>query len=38
MTKNDVTAPALRGAELSKYLEGQYNNTRGVLVELGLAK
>jgi putative tricarboxylic transport membrane protein len=38
MTKNDVTAPALRGAELSKYLDGQFNNTRGVLVELGLAK
>lgn len=38
MTKNDVTAPPLRGAELTKYLEGQYNNTRGVLVELGLAK
>jgi putative tricarboxylic transport membrane protein len=38
MTKNDVTAPALRGAELSKYLDGQFNNTRSVLVELGLAK
>ena len=38
MTKNDVTAPSLRGAELTKYLEGQYNNTRGVLIELGLAK
>lgn len=38
MTKNDVSAPQLRGAELVKYLDGQYNNTRGVLVELGLAK
>lgn len=38
MTKNDVTAPPLRGAELAKYLEGQYNNTRSVLMELGLAK
>jgi putative tricarboxylic transport membrane protein len=38
MTKNDVTAPALRGAELSKYLDGQFNNTRSVLVDLGLAK
>jgi len=33
-----VTAPPLRGPELQKYLEGQYNHTRGVLVELGLAK
>jgi putative tricarboxylic transport membrane protein len=38
MSKNDVTAPPLRGTELAKYLEGQFNNTRGVLVELGLAK
>lgn len=38
MTKNDVSAPSLRGAELVKYLDSQYNNTRGVLVELGLAK
>ncbi len=38
MTKNDVTAPPLRGAELAKYLDNQFNNTRGVLVELGLAK
>jgi putative tricarboxylic transport membrane protein len=38
MTKNDVTAPPLRGAELQKYLETQYNHTRSVLVELGLAK
>ncbi len=38
MTKNDVTAPPLRGAELFKYLENQYTHTRGVLVELGLAK
>ena len=38
MSKNDVSAPPLRGAELNKYLESQYNNTRGVLVELGLAK
>jgi putative tricarboxylic transport membrane protein len=37
MTKNDVTAPALRGAELQKYLEGQYSHTRSVLVDLGLA-
>src|SRR5688572_6624605 len=38
MTKNDVTAPPLRGAELNKYLEAQYNHTRSVLVDLGLAK
>jgi putative tricarboxylic transport membrane protein len=38
MTKNDVSAPALRGAELNKYLDSQYNNTRSVLVELGLSK
>jgi putative tricarboxylic transport membrane protein len=38
MSKNDVTAPPLRGTELAKYLEGQYAHTRGVLVELGLAK
>jgi putative tricarboxylic transport membrane protein len=37
-TKNDVTAPSLRGAELQKYLEGQYNHTRSVLVDLGIAK
>ncbi len=38
MSKNDVTAPSLRGAALAKYLEGQFSHTRGVLVELGLAK
>ena len=38
MAKNDVTAPALRGVALQKYLEGQYSHTRGVLVDLGLAK
>jgi putative tricarboxylic transport membrane protein len=38
MSKNDVTAPPLRGAELRKYLEGQYNHTRAVLLDLGLAK
>jgi len=38
MTKNDVSAPPLRGAELTKYLDAQFNNTRGVLIELGLAK
>jgi putative tricarboxylic transport membrane protein len=38
MTKNDVTAPPLRGAELQKYLETQYNHTRSVLIDLGLAK
>jgi tripartite-type tricarboxylate transporter receptor subunit TctC len=38
MSKNDVTAPPLRGAELVKYLDAQYNHTRSVLVELGLAK
>ena len=38
MTKNDVTAPSLRGAELTKYLDAQYKHTHGVLVELGLAK
>ena len=37
-TKNDVTAAPLRGAELQKYLEGQYNYTRSVLVDLGIAK
>jgi putative tricarboxylic transport membrane protein len=38
MTKNDVGAPPLRGAELHKYLEGQYQHTRAVLVDLGIAK
>ncbi len=38
MTKNDVTAPPLRGADLQKYLEAQYSHTRSVLIELGLAK
>ena len=38
MTKNDVTAPPLRGAALQKYLESQYTHTRSVLVDLGLAK
>lgn len=38
MTKNDVTAPPLRGAELVQYLDAQYNHTREVLVDLGLAK
>lgn len=38
MTKNDVTAPPLRGPELHKYLEGQYNHTKAVLVDLGIAK
>ncbi len=38
MSKNDVTAPTLRGAELLKYLDGQFNNTRNVLIELGMAK
>jgi putative tricarboxylic transport membrane protein len=38
MTRNDVSAPPLRGAELQKYLETQYNHTRTVLVDLGLAK
>jgi putative tricarboxylic transport membrane protein len=38
MTKNDVTAPQLKGAELQKYLETQYNHTRSVLVDLGIAK
>ena len=37
MTKNDVTAPPLRGAELHKYLETQFIHTRTVLVDLGLA-
>jgi putative tricarboxylic transport membrane protein len=36
--KNDASAPALRGAALQKYLADQYNYTRGVLVDLGLAK
>jgi putative tricarboxylic transport membrane protein len=37
-TKNDAAAPPLRGAELQKYLEGQYSYTRTVLIDLGLAK
>lgn len=37
MTKNDVTAPPLKGAELHKYLEAQFVHTRTVLVDLGLA-
>jgi putative tricarboxylic transport membrane protein len=37
VTKNDAAAPPLRGAELQKYLEGQYSHLRSVLVELGLA-
>lgn len=38
MTKNDVTAPPLRGPELNKYLDTQYKHTRAVLIDLGLAK
>lgn len=38
MTKNDVSAPPLRGRELANYLERQFAHTRAVLVELGLAK
>lgn len=38
MSKNDVSAPPLRGAELVKYLEAQFDNTKSVLIELGLAK
>ena len=38
MTKNDVTAPPLRGKELHRYLEGQYKHTQAVLLDLGLAK
>jgi putative tricarboxylic transport membrane protein len=38
MSKNDVTAPPLRGAALSQYLDSQFNNTRAVLIDLGLAK
>jgi putative tricarboxylic transport membrane protein len=38
MTKNDVTAPPLRGADLQNYLETQYKNTRTALVDLGLVK
>ena len=38
LTKNDVAAPPLRGPELHKYLEGQYNHTKAVLVDLGIAK
>ncbi|MES2563309.1 MAG: tripartite tricarboxylate transporter substrate binding protein [Pseudomonadota bacterium] len=37
-TANDAAAPALRGVELQKYLEGQYSYTRNVLIDLGLAK
>ena len=35
---DDVSAPPLRGKELAKYLDEQYAYTRGVLVELGMAK
>jgi putative tricarboxylic transport membrane protein len=38
MTKNDVTAPPLRGKELSSYLDKQFTHTKAVLLELGLAK
>lgn len=38
MSKNDVGAPPLKGAELNQYLEAQYKHTRAVLVDLGLAK
>jgi putative tricarboxylic transport membrane protein len=38
MAENNVTAPAIRGRELSKYLAEQFANTRSVLVEMGLAK
>ena len=38
MTKNDVTAPPLRGKELAGYLDRQFGQTKAVLVELGLAK
>jgi putative tricarboxylic transport membrane protein len=38
MTKNDVTAPPLRGKELAAYLEKQFSHTKTVLVDLGLAK
>ena len=38
MSKNDVTAPPLRGPELVKYLDAQYQHTRSVLAELGLVK
>ena len=38
MSKNHVTAPPLRGAQLVKYLDDQFEHTKGVLVELGLAK
>jgi putative tricarboxylic transport membrane protein len=38
MSKNDVSAPPLRGAELNKYLDAQFNSTRNVLADLGLVK
>ena len=38
MQKNMFTAPPLRGAELVKYLDSQYEHTKNVLVEIGLAK
>ena len=38
MTQNHVSAPPLRGAELARYLDAQFNHTRSVLVDLGLAK
>lgn len=38
MEKNNMTASALRGRELVKYLEGEYIHTRTVMVALGLGK
>jgi len=38
MAEDNVTAPPLRGKELAKYLDDQYAYTRGVLIELGLAR
>ena len=38
MTKSDVTAPPLRGKELAGYLDKQFNHTKAVLLDLGLAK
>jgi putative tricarboxylic transport membrane protein len=38
MMKNRVTAPPLRGAELAKYLDSQFQHAHSVLVDLGLAK
>jgi putative tricarboxylic transport membrane protein len=36
--ENNLVSQFLRGAECGKYLEAEYNSTRAVMAELGLAK